>query len=391
VCLPCQLITGKLVRKNRPMQVAGFVVDLAGKCVEGMQMNWASYLDNELEKDCREAQDQGYEFHFSWLLILIAFVAWEMPEGTTFPKVEPSEPLAARFTTLWYSSDMAKQWQSNVVFHTYYLHLTHVIESFPRMTPNTLHTYKPLAKFCADCHFIYITVHKDESKQELQSYYNLTEEDLEEITKEWSAEFLVPVGDAELFDPDLIGSVVVTRTEYDGPSNAKKKKKEKVQNIDSEEKENTSEETVPDSPRGGAGDEVNQEEEGEEDKQEKGEVTPSKDPVTEAETSKKMKVSPKKPSARKKYPANKPKSQNVLTMDDVDLIIAAVEDASKGILQRHEAKQETVYDRIEAELKGVQQAIYSNHAVSTVPSSLEVIELGDEPTQLRRLADATKT
>jgi hypothetical protein len=32
----------------------GFVVDLAGKCVEGMQMNWVSYLVNELEKDSRE-------------------------------------------------------------------------------------------------------------------------------------------------------------------------------------------------------------------------------------------------------------------------------------------------------------------------------------------------
>jgi hypothetical protein len=31
VCLACQLITGKLVRKNRPTQVTGFVVDLAGK------------------------------------------------------------------------------------------------------------------------------------------------------------------------------------------------------------------------------------------------------------------------------------------------------------------------------------------------------------------------
>jgi hypothetical protein len=38
---------------------------------------------------------------------------------------------------------------------------------------------------------------------------------------------------------------------------------------------------------------VNQEEGGEEgDKQEKGEVTPPKDPLTEAETSKKRKVSP---------------------------------------------------------------------------------------------------
>jgi hypothetical protein len=94
-------------------------------------MNWASYLINEMEKDCREAQDEDYEFHFNWLLILIAFVAWEMPEGVTFLKVEPSKPLAVNFTTLWYTSDMAKQWKSNVVFHAYYLQLKCAIESFP--------------------------------------------------------------------------------------------------------------------------------------------------------------------------------------------------------------------------------------------------------------------
>jgi hypothetical protein len=71
VRLACQLIIGNLVRKNRPTQVTGFVVDLAGKCMEGIQMNWVKYLVNQLELDYREAQDQGYEFHFSWLLILI--------------------------------------------------------------------------------------------------------------------------------------------------------------------------------------------------------------------------------------------------------------------------------------------------------------------------------
>jgi hypothetical protein len=39
VHLACQLIAGKLVRKNCPTQIIGFVVDLAGKCVEGMHMN----------------------------------------------------------------------------------------------------------------------------------------------------------------------------------------------------------------------------------------------------------------------------------------------------------------------------------------------------------------
>jgi hypothetical protein len=98
-----------------------------------------------------------------------------MPEGVTFPKIELSEPLALKFTTLWYSSDMKKQWKLNVVFHTYYLQLKRAIESFPRMTLNTLHWFRPFSKFCMDRHFIYITARRDESKEELQSYYKLIE------------------------------------------------------------------------------------------------------------------------------------------------------------------------------------------------------------------------
>jgi hypothetical protein len=94
-------------------------------------MNWVSYLVNDLEKDYHEVQDQGYEFHFSWLLILIAFVTWKMLEGVAFPEVEPSEPLVMRFFTLWYTTDMVNQWKSNAVFHTYYLQLKCAIESFP--------------------------------------------------------------------------------------------------------------------------------------------------------------------------------------------------------------------------------------------------------------------
>jgi hypothetical protein len=71
-------------------------------------MSWAKYLVNQLELDCQEAHDQGYEFHFSWLLVLTAFVAWEMLEGVTFQDIRPFEPLVVKFTTLWYSSDMNK-------------------------------------------------------------------------------------------------------------------------------------------------------------------------------------------------------------------------------------------------------------------------------------------
>jgi hypothetical protein len=59
-------------------------------------------------------------------------------------------------------------------------------------------------------------------------------------------------------------------------------------------------------------------------------------------------------------------------VDDIQLIITTVEYASEDILQRHEAKQETMYDKIEKELKDIQQAIQSSRTVSTVPSSTEM-------------------
>jgi hypothetical protein len=63
-------------------------------------MNWEKYLVNQLEVDFHEAWDQGYKFHFSWLLILIVFTTWEIPEGVTFPDIESFKPLAMKFTML---------------------------------------------------------------------------------------------------------------------------------------------------------------------------------------------------------------------------------------------------------------------------------------------------
>jgi hypothetical protein len=105
---------------------------------------------------------------------------------------------------------------------------------------------------------------------------------------------------------------------------------------------------------------------------------------------KKRKVSPTKPTSQKKSRATLTKMQTMLTVDDFDFIIAAVVDASQDILQKHEAKQEDMYDRIDVELRGVQQALQSSHAVSTTPPPSKAPELGDEPAQLCRLADATE-
>jgi hypothetical protein len=51
---------------------------------------------------------------------------------------------------------------------------------------------------------------------ELQSFYKITNKDMEEITREWPKEFLVPVEDEELSDADILGSPLVTQFEHVG-------------------------------------------------------------------------------------------------------------------------------------------------------------------------------
>jgi hypothetical protein len=140
-----------------------------------------------------------------------------MLEGATFPNIEPFKPLTTKFMMLWYSSDMGKKWQSNIVFHTYYLQLKRAIEVVPHMMSNTLHWFKPLMKFRVDRHFIYITARVDKSKEEIHSYYKLIKEELEEITNEFLAELLIPVDRAKLSDPKQIGSSEATHEAHDTP------------------------------------------------------------------------------------------------------------------------------------------------------------------------------
>jgi hypothetical protein len=109
------------------------------------------------------------------------------------------------------------------VFHTYYLQLKKDIEVVPCITSNTLHRFRPFVKFHADRYFIYITAHRDKHKEVLQSYYKITKEDLEEITKEWPSELLIPIDPTELSDPKLIGSLVITHEGHDTPRTSRRK------------------------------------------------------------------------------------------------------------------------------------------------------------------------
>jgi hypothetical protein len=179
------------------------------------------------------------------------------------------------------------------------------------MTPNTLHRFRPLINFSTDCHFIYIIARVDEHRKQLHSYYKLTEEDIKEITKEWSADLLILANPMELSD------VYNTKAMQDTPRPSKTKNPEEIHDIDSASVRTAS--ITPE--KGDDGEEI----EGTEIKQHKGEVPLPRD---EEDSSNKRKVSPLKSSSRKKPRTPITKMWTILTLDDFNFIIAALNDAS---------------------------------------------------------------
>jgi hypothetical protein len=67
-------------------------------------------------------------------------------------------------------------------------------------------------------------------------YYKLPEEDLEEITKDWSLELLIHADPIEMSYLELIGSLQTTHEAKDRPRPSRRKKTEEVQNLSSASK-----------------------------------------------------------------------------------------------------------------------------------------------------------
>jgi hypothetical protein len=63
-----QVLACKLLHKCRKDEVPTAVIAAVEKCIEGVQMNWATFLVNQFLQDCIEAQEKGTKFHYAWLV-----------------------------------------------------------------------------------------------------------------------------------------------------------------------------------------------------------------------------------------------------------------------------------------------------------------------------------
>jgi hypothetical protein len=93
----------------------------------------------------------------------------------------------------------------------------------------------------------------------------------------------------------------------------------------------------------------------------KGEVTP---PREEEDPFKKRKLTPPKPSSRKKAKATRTTFKTTLIPDEFNFLVAVLNDASLEIVERQEVKQEEVFIRFKGEVQEVQQKLQSSRAFS---------------------------
>jgi hypothetical protein len=82
--LGAKILACKLLGKCRKDEVPAGVIAVASQCAEGTFVSWVPYLLNMFQVDCKDAQDLGTKFHYSWLITLIAFMGWQEPEYVIF-------------------------------------------------------------------------------------------------------------------------------------------------------------------------------------------------------------------------------------------------------------------------------------------------------------------
>jgi hypothetical protein len=111
-----QVLACKLLHKCQKDEVPAAVIAAVEKCIEGVQMNWATFLVNQFLQDCIEAQEKGTKFHYAWILILIVLVGWKEPGYYQCMGTSDRGSMVAWYANLWNTPNKRRKQDNNVTF-----------------------------------------------------------------------------------------------------------------------------------------------------------------------------------------------------------------------------------------------------------------------------------
>jgi hypothetical protein len=171
------LMDCKLLRKCRKEEAPTRVI------VVVVMFSWASYLLNQFFIDCRDAQDNGTDFHYSWLIILIYLEGWMEPKFSSFLD-RKGKCYAVRYDSLWQAKDNKNQQENNTVF-------VMLLEEIQRRTADSWHIHvevvqeiEGIASFRASRNHMWIQAVRDPNKAWLEMQYCVTREEIDWIIKD---------------------------------------------------------------------------------------------------------------------------------------------------------------------------------------------------------------
>ena len=124
-------------------------------------MNQATFLVNQFLTNCIEAQEKGTEFHYAWLLILIALVGWKEPFYYQCMRTTNIGNMVPWYANLWHTPNKRRKTYNNVTFYVYFDTIMYIIEHTPRITTKMVETYQDIARFKEGMHHMYIQSKRD--------------------------------------------------------------------------------------------------------------------------------------------------------------------------------------------------------------------------------------
>jgi hypothetical protein len=142
-------------------------------------MSWAPYLLNYFLEDCKDTQDWGSEFHYSWLLILIALVGWKEPTYNMFLQ-RIGKCGTTRYTSLRSTTDPKEKKINNDVFSLYLSEIHNHLADTWRISPETIQEFGQIENFQASHHNMWVQAKRDPTKEWLQLSYCMTMQDIQD-------------------------------------------------------------------------------------------------------------------------------------------------------------------------------------------------------------------
>jgi len=149
-------------------------------------------LLNLFLEDCRDAQDSGTKFHYSWFLILIALVAWEEPKYPSFCDRRGKFHIA-RYITLWHNADPKHRKANTIIFGMYLEEMQENIVDTWRISPEVVKENEGIENFKASRHNMWIQARRDPKKKWLKMHYCITKEEVQWVIWEWLDQWKLPL------------------------------------------------------------------------------------------------------------------------------------------------------------------------------------------------------